>query len=408
MAGSKMNHRERVLTALHHKEPDRVPIDLGGNLNSGIMAVTYRGLRERLGLEPRVTCVTDTMQQLAVVEKDVRDVLGVDTYGIYCEPHEWRPGNLTDGSPAMLPAKWNPQVQEDGSQVVFDPAGNATMKMPHSGFYFDPVHSPVAAATRISDLDEYEDWIKNHDACPFYLDKSYEELAQKAKGLRENTDYFIGAFFGAHIFFGGLDLRGVENFMIDLAVDPRFAGALMDRLVDGHMERFEHFARTLGKYVDVIEVDDDLGMQDRPWISLEMYRKMIKPRQKRMFEFIKSNCDAYLLFHSDGSIYQFIPDLIEVGVDILNPVQFSAKDMDTRRLKREFGRELTFWGGGCDTQRVLPFGTPCEVREEVKRRIDDLAPGGGFVFTQVHNIQAGSPVENVVAMYEAALEYGIY
>jgi len=406
-----MNHRERVLAALRHKEPDRVPIDLGATAVTGVMALTYKKLRRRLGLEPRMLYMADTYQQIPLMEEDVRNALGIDTcgVGVFHEPCEWKPGELTDGSPVMVPDKCNPQLQDDGSQVVLDSAGNVIMKMAKDGYYFDPVYNPLEAATSISDLDKYADSINSCDAAPFYLDKSYEELAQKAKDVRENTDYFIGAYFGAHLFSGAQGLRGFTNFLVDMAADRKFAEALLDRLVDVYMERFERFAQTLGKYVDLIELEDDLGTQDGPWMSLEMYRKIIKPRQEKLFRFMKSECDAHLLFHSDGSVYQFIPDLIEVGVEILNPVQVSARDMDdTKRLKREFGSELTFWGAGCDNQRVLPFGTPEEVRDEVKRRIDDLAPGGGFVFAPIHNIQARDPIKNVMAMFEAFREYSVY
>jgi len=171
---------------------------------------------------------------------------------------------------------------------------------------------------------------------------------------------------------------------------------------------FEDFLASVGKYIQVVVGGDDLAMQEGPLISLDLYRKLIKPRQKELFSFIKKRTAAYLFYHSCGSVSQFIPDLIEVGVDILNPVQVSAKNMDTHRLKKEFGHEISFWGGGCDTQKILSFGKPEEIKGEVKRRIRDLTPGGGFVFTQVHNIQPGVPPENIVAMFEAASEYGRY
>jgi uroporphyrinogen decarboxylase len=157
-----------------------------------------------------------------------------------------------------------------------------------------------------------------------------------------------------------------------------------------------------------VHVEDDLGMQDGPFMSPELYRKRVKPYHNKIYSFIKSHCDAYLVLHSDGAISPFIPDLIEMGIDALNPVQFTAKGMQTDRLKREFGQDICFWGGGCDTQKVLPFGTPDQVRDEVKRRIDDLAPGGGFVFAAVHNITPGVPAENIAVMFETAREYGVY
>jgi len=402
-----MNHRDRVLAALDHREPDRVPIDLGGTVVTTIAAVTYRDLRDALGLPRRDIYMGDTYQQVAEVDQDVMDKLDVDVAGIYPRPREWQPGRLIDGSPAMVPARWNPQVLSDGSEVVLDSAGNVVMKMPKRGFYFDVVYSPMSGEATTADLDKHLDWMKGLDLA-FYLDKSYEELAQEAKQLREHTDYLVVAHFGGQFLGGGQKLRGYSEFMLDLAADPRFAEAVLDRLLEVYKERFEHFAGTVGRYVDVIEVDDDLGMQDGPFLSLSMYRRLIKPRQKSLYAFMKSRCNARLFLHSCGSIYSFLPDLIEVGIDILNPVQVSAKDMDTERLKREFGKDLVFWGGGCDTQRVLPFGTPAQVRDEVRRRMDDLASGGGFVFAPVLNIQACVPIENVVTMYEAVHELGVY
>jgi uroporphyrinogen decarboxylase len=176
--------------------------------------------------------------------------------------------------------------------------------------------------------------------------------------------------------------------------------------VGANVERFARYAETVAPYVDVIQFEDDLGMQDRPLLRPELYREVVKPYHARLFGFAKARSDAYLMLHSDGAVAPLIPDFIDMGVDILNPVQVSAAGMDTKRLKRAFGDEIVFWGAGCDSQRVLPFGTPEAVRDEVRRRIDDLAPGGGFVFAPVHNIQAEVPAENVVAMFEAAREYG--
>ncbi len=402
-----MNHRERVLVALNHREPDRLPIDLGGTVVTTIAAVAYRDLRLALGLPRQDVFVGDTYQQVAEVDQDVKDRLGVDVAGIYPEPREWQPGKLIDGTPAMVPAKWNPQTLTDGSQVVYDSAGHVVMKMPKNGFYFDVVYAPMTGEASIADLDQHLDWMEDLDLS-FYLDKTYGELAEKARRLRETTDYLVAAHFGGQFFGGGQKLRGYSEFLLDLAAHPKFAEALMDRLLEVYMQRFERFASTLGPYVDVIEVDDDLGMQEGPFMSLSMYRRLIKPRHKALYGFIKSKCGARLLLHCCGSIRPFLPDLIEIGVDILNPVQVAAKDMDTRRLKSEFGKDIVFWGGGCDTQRVLPFGSIAQVRDEVKRRIDDLAPGGGFVFAPVLNIQACTPIENIMAMCETLHEYGQY
>jgi len=402
-----MTHRERMLTALGHEEPDRVPIDFGGTVDSGILAAPYRALRGHLGLGPGTMYISDVVGQTVLIEEDVRKAIGSDAAGVFYEPREWRQVRLPDGSLAFLPAKFRPQVQDDGTQVILDSDGHVLLKMPRDGYYFDPVYAPLADATSVSDLAKYVEILEAYDR-PSYLDRNYEELAERAKNLYEHTDYLLVGFFGGHIFQAGQILRGWEQFLVDLLMNRVFAEALMDRLAEGHMRRFDRYAKTVGKYVQVIHVEDDLGMEDRPLIAPELYREVIKPYHQKLYAHIKSRCDAYLMLHTDGAVYPLIPDFIEMGVDILNPVQVSAQGMDTRRLKGEFGRDIVFWGGGCDTQAILPFGTPGSVSEEVRRRIDDLAPGGGFVFTQVHNIQAHVPPENIAAMYETAREYGVY
>jgi len=400
-----MNHRERVLTALSHTEPDRVPIDFGGTVDSSIHVSTYRRLREHLGLDPGTVRVADVLQQEVLVDEDVRQATGSDTLSIQYEPRRWRTDVATYGFAVEFPHLFRPELEADGSQVVKDATGHIQLKMPGGGFYFDLIHSPLGGAESIQEIEEHIDALDSYDR-PSYLDMSFDELSQKAKTLYESTDYLLVGFFGAHIFQAAQGLRGWETFLVDLLVNPAFAEALMEKLVEVNMRRFERYAKTVGKYVQVIHVEDDLGMQDRPLVSPDLYRKRVKPYHKKLFEYIKSQCDARLLLHTDGAVSEFIPDFIEMGVDALNPVQLSAKGMDPRRLKREYGRDISFWGGGCDTQRVLPFGTPDEVRDEVRRRIDELAAGGGFVLTHVHNIQADVPPENVVAMYETVAEYG--
>lgn len=400
-----MDHAERVLTALRHQEPDRVPIDLGGTVDTTIQAVGYRKLRAHLGLSEGTTRVVDVYQQVAGVEEDVRQALGSDVVPVLYEPRTWRNGVLTDGSPAELPAQFTPQLQEDGSQAVFDTDGNVTARMPKGGNYFDPSYAPLAHAVSISDIEKCAAHLKDFDV-PAHLDKGYAELAENAKRLRENTDYLLVGHFSGHLLQACLILRGWEAFLVDLLLNQKFAEALMDRLLEANIERFERYAATVAPYVHVVMFEDDLGMQDRPLVPPELYRKMIKPYQRQLFAFAKSKCDAYLFLHSDGAVAPLIPDFIEMGVDVLNPVQVSAAGMEPKVLKREFGRDICFWGAGCDSQNTLPFGTPAQVADEVKRRTDELAPGGGFVFSTIHNVQNGVPPENVATMFHTAMQRG--
>jgi uroporphyrinogen decarboxylase len=206
----------------------------------------------------------------------------------------------------------------------------------------------------------------------------------------------------------GQALRGWEAFLMELLVNRNLAHAIMERLLEANLVRFERYAATVGMYLDVVQFEEDLGMQDRPLIRPETFRKTLKPYMKELFSFAKSQCGAYLLLHTDGAVAPLIPDFIEMGVDAMNPVQVSAAGMDTKVLKKEYGQDIALWGAGCDSQAVLPFGTPEEVAAEVRRRVDDLSPGGGFVFAPVHNVQGGVPTANTVTMFKTAREYGVY
>ncbi|MGD8794053.1 MAG: uroporphyrinogen decarboxylase family protein [Anaerolineae bacterium] len=402
-----MNHRQRVLAALRHQEPDRVPVDFGGTVDSTISALSYQALRRALDLPPTLTRVQDVYQYTAVVEDDVRRALGVDTAPVLDQPAEWRPGSLPDGTPGRFPARFRPETRPDGAQVVTDGAGTVLLKMPAGGHYFDPLHAPLAGAESVAEIDRCQAWIESYDR-PDHLDLAYEELAAAARALRQNSDYLLVGFFGGHIFQAAQSLRGWEQFLVDLLRNQSFARALLDRLAEANVRRFAHYAETVGRYVDVIHFEDDLGMQDRPLLRPALYRRMVKPYHARLFAFARAKSEAVLLFHSDGAVAPLIPDFIEMGIDALNPMQVSAAGMDPLVLKREFGREMAFWGGACDSQETLPFGTPAQVADEVRRRIDALAPGGGYVLAPIHNVQAGVPVENVVAMFRAAREHGAY
>ena len=402
-----MNHRERVLTALRHQEPDRVPLDFGGTVDTTIAGISYQALRQELGLQPNTTRVLDAYQQTAVIDDDVRAALEVDAAPVFYECDGWRQGVLGDGSPAELPAKFHARMTSDGAQIVVNEAGITTARMPVGGYFFDPVHAPLAQATDVGDIDKCRRDIENFDK-PDYLDKSYADTAAKARDLHANTDYALVGFFGAHILQACQILRGWDKFLMDMLDNRAFAEALMDRLHEANMKRFLDYVDTVGEHVDIILVEEDLGMQDRPLMRPEVYRELLKPRQMEFIRLVKKHSDAVVLMHTDGAVAPMIPDFIEMGVDVLNPVQVSAVGMAPRELKREFGDDIAFWGAGCDSQSVLSFGTVQEVEDEVKRRIDELAPGGGYVFSSIHNVQSEVPPANAVAMFRTALEYGVY
>lgn len=397
-----MNSRERVLMALAHREPDRVPIDFGGMRSTGIMALAYAPLRRRLGLEDGPVYVYDVGQQLAVIEEPVRRRFGVDVVPLdYDALGPWQPYTLPDGTPAWLPAHYRIERDADGFQYLLDDDGRRVSAMPPDGFYFDAIYRPLANATTVDDLKAYK-WSGR-------TDEELARLREEARRLYENTDYAIMGAFGGNILESGQGLRGWEQFMLDLAYGGIFLETFLELLTENHLRNLERYLNAVGEYIQIIQMGDDLGTQRGPQLSVEMYRRWIKPYHQRIYRWVHEHYPhIYVFLHSCGGIYELIPDLIDEGVQILNPVQTSAYGMDPVRLKREFGRDLVFWGGGCETQTTLPRGTPDEVRRQVRERLEIFAPGGGYVFNQIHNVQHGVPPENVVAMFEAALEYGGY
>ena len=382
-----MDSRERILIALDHRVPDRVPCDLGGTIVTGIHVEAYRNLREYLGMPEQKIVVIDPVQGLARVDDDLRKRLGVDTMPV---------------SPAD-PRTTRLRTSEDAEfTYIDDDYGLRWRKPKDGGFYHDLCVHPLAGDISRADVDRH--------ALPDPADEGrYAGLREAClEAGDEDRKATVMWGFGGGAFETAGWLRGLEQFYMDLALDPDLACAIMDRLLEIKLGFLERALALIGDVLDVVGEGDDLGGQHGPLISPDMYRRLVKPRHRQLFQFIHDHSRAKVMLHCCGSIRPLIPDLIEIGVDILNPVQVSAADMDSADLKREFGRELTFWGGGVETQHVLPFGTPQQVRDDVRRRLDDLMPGGGYVFNPVHNIQAGVPAANIMAMWEAYREYGTY
>lgn len=395
-----MTSRQRITAALQHREPDRIPVDLGASESSGLHGMAYHRLKAHLGLSGGTAQIYDLSQMIVKVEPEVLQRVGADALPLLIEPRHWQPWTLMDGSPCAVPARANLRWRE-GVLELLDSRGETVLaRCPQGSYYLDTCHHPLAHASTAADLAAGQAHLAGFD-WPGFCDEDYDDLRRKARHLHETTDYAIVGNLWVHVLAAGQILRGFENFMVDLLADKPLAHALMGRLVDAYAERVERYVAAVGEYCTVIQVNDDLGAQSGLQLSRETYREMIKPYHARLWGQIKRLSGKPLLLHSCGSIYELLPDLIEIGVDAINPVQVGAAHMDSALLKREFGRDLTFWGGGCDTQRVLAGGAPEEVRAEVRRRCEDLAPGGGFVFCQVHNIQPDVPPANIMAMYEA-------
>jgi uroporphyrinogen decarboxylase len=382
-----MNARERVIAALNHKEPDRIPIDLGATIVSSIHKQAYVELKKHLGMDVEELQMLDYIQQLPYLDETLLERFGVDFRLV------------------QLPAATAPDVAifEEGDYYAFMDRWASKLHMPKDGgLYFDWVDFPIKEPT-LEALDHYN-WPRPDPP------EVNAQLREQAKFLYENTDYALvgSAVIGGGIFEQPARTMGLEDFFIALIKEPQFADRLMGQITDIYIESCKNYLEQVGESLQVFTYWDDVNGQNGWLVSPDIYREMVKPKQRRLLEAIKSKTDAKVFYHGCGAVYELIPDLIELGFDIINPVQVSARGMDTQRLKEEYGRDIVFWGGGVDTQYVLPFGTPEEVADEVKRRIDDLAPGGGFVFAAVHNIQAFVPPENIITAFETALEYGKY
>lgn len=392
-----MTSRDRVLTTLRHEEPDKVPIDFGAMRSTGIMAIAYNRLKAYLGLRGGYTRVYDVPQQLAEPEPAILERFQVDVVDLANtmgrHPEEWLPWTLPDGSLAHVHRSCYP-VKRNGQWVLME-GERVAARMPAGVLYFESCNPPLAQATSSRDITAYP-W-------PVLTDEMLRLLEEQAKFLYFETEYAVMGGFGGNILELGQSLRGWDTFMMDLAGNRAFAEDLMDTMVEVHLKNLHAYLQAVGDYIQLIQMGDDLGTQKGPQLSPDMYRELIKPRHKAVYQYVKQHSKVHVFLHSCGSIYALIPDLIEAGVEVLNPVQTSAQDMDPARLKHEFGDRLTFWGGGIDTQHLLPEGKPEEIAAQVEERLRIFAPGGGYVFTQVHNVQANVPPENVVAAYDAAI-----
>lgn len=386
MTKETMTPRERVLTALNHQEPDRVPIDLGG-CQTGIHRDAYVDLLRHLDMDEEFR-LTDPVQQLAAPSEDILRLFHVDTRYVFAQSAASYDGTIQrserDGR------VWHDLRDEFG--IVWS--------MPDGGRYMDIAHHPLADAS-IEDLDHYP-WPDGGDPSRFV------GLRERAIAAGQGGRYAVCTGIGGVIYEHGWYLRGLERWLMDLLERPDFCEAVLDRMLHYWLAYYAGFLAEVGDVVDVVMVGDDLAGQHGPLFAPRVYRDIVRPRQRSLVHRIRGLTDARIWYHTCGGCAEYIPDLLDNGVDILNPVQVSADGMDLPTLKARFGGRVVFWGGGIDSQHVLPFAGPDTVREHVRRNMAALMPGGGYVFNNVHNIQAGVPAANIVAMHEAAYEAGFY
>ncbi len=411
-----MKSRERILCAINHREPDRIPLDLGATPSSGISALAYRDLSKHLGLSHLKNRVYDVIQEIAQPEAELLDLFGVDAVDtgrhFNSSPDYWHELELIRGCPAFYPKWFNPVEQDDGSWLAPGETGEFIGKMPSGGTFFDQIVFPYLDGYPENFRDLGNDMPRTiwggFGLTPFDVAAEpgfWKKLREKAADLRSVTDKALVLGVGCNLFEWGTFLRRIDNFLTDLYLEPDNVHRLLDALMAKHMDFLGKVCESVGDIVDIIKFGDDLGTNTGPFMPVEIYRKFFRYRHKEMCDYVRKNSRAHTMLHCCGGIYELIPELIGAGFEILNPVQINAYGMEPVRLKREFGDAITFWGGGCDTQRVLNMASPGKVKDHVKRNIDIFGRGGGFVFTTVHNILPDVPVENIIAMYEAFREF---
>ena len=411
-----MTPRERVLAAIAHREPDRVPVDLGATPSSGISAIAYGRVKQHLGLTGGHNRVYDVVQQLAEPEESILDRFGIDVVDLgrtfNTRDEDWYEVKLFDGSRAEYPKWFQPEALPDGGFRSLAPDG-------------------VEIAVQLKDMNFYDQtcfpWLEDYPAdlsgLPAAMGKVHwaalahspwdhagdsgfwETLRANTLALRQQTDRAIMVVVGCNLFEWGTFLRRMDNFLMDLIAEPENVDRLLDALLQIHLATLEKVCRAVGDIADVCRFGDDLGTDTGPFMAPATYRQFFKPRHKILCDYVHSHSKMHTFLHSCGSIHALLPDLIEAGFEIVNPVQTACRDMEPDRLKREFGKDICFWGGGADTRATLNHGTPAEVRADVLARLKIFTPGGGFVFNTIHNILPDVPPQNIVAMFDAIAEF---
>jgi hypothetical protein len=420
-----MTSRERIRKVVHHQRPDRVPLDLGSTLVTGIQASLYAKLKKALGVTGGEIRVYDPFQMLAEVEEDVKKALGVDTYGIQLpvtlfgyKNENWKPFTMFDGTKVLMSGHFEYDELPNGDIVQYpkgDRSAPPSGRMPKDGFYFDAIvrQEPINE----SKLDPKE-WVEQ--TYSLYTEEDLRYLEETSRWYYENTDYsLIGNFWGAGL--GDIaivpgpgiprpkGIRDPEEWYVSSVTRKQYIKDIFGYQFELQMKNLKMYREAVGDRIDVAVMSGtDFGSQNGPFVSPSSYRELFKPHHKAMNEWVHEYTPWKTFFHTCGSIVDFLEDFFEAGVDILNPVQISAKGMDPKWLKDEYGEKFVFWGGGVDSQGVLSFGTPAEVRKQVSYTIETFGKNGGYVFNNVHNLQATVPIENLMAFFETFKEKSRY
>lgn len=421
-----LSGRERVALALDHKEADRVPLDVGGCGATGMHVSLVYKLRQALGLDEPGTPVkvVEPYQMLGEIALDLLEKLGGDVIDLGGDTtmfgfknEGWRPWTTFDGTPVLVPEGFNTDPEPNGDIFLYpqdDKSAPPSGRMPKGGFYFDAIirQDPIdESALRVED---------NTEEFSLLSDEAVDQIGRWVDDAYNQTDKAILAGF-ANASFGDIALvpgvalkhprgiRSIEEWYVSTITRRDFVLKVFERQCEIALANFEKVHKVVGDRIAAVFITGtDFGTQNGPLMSLETYRDLFKPFHGQVNDWVHQHTNWKTFMHCCGSVRDFMDDFIDAGFDVLNPVQCSARNMDPAELKAQFGDRLTFWGGGVDTQKTLPFGTPDDVRNEVRERIETFAPGGGFVFSTIHNIQAGTPTENLVALYEAVREFSSY
>lgn len=400
---------------MNHQQPDRVPIDCGGHRSSNFSVEAYKNLRQYLGLESKPLYLYDVVQQLVIPDDDILELFGIDVIDFARsakeDPSLWKDWVQNDGTPVKIPVHHD--IRREGKDtLLYNKYGRPIGIQKEGSLYFEQTCFPYLDADEDTSFDNLEEAF--HDCmwaeigtypAPYGFDenglKKREEFLTRASA----TGKALYGTFGGNIHENGSFLFRMDNWLAYLACEPEMVERFLDKLLEQHMKNLETFLNYYKGKIQVIGFGDDLGAQNAPQMSPQMYRTMIKPYHQKMWEYVhKTDPDVKICLHCCGSIFPLIDDLIDAGLDAINPVQISSDNMDVYKLKETFGKDLVFWGGGCDVQTVLTHGTPGQVRDSVHRNLDAMYHDGGYVFQQVHNILANVPPQNIVAMFEAVKE----
>lgn len=411
----KMTGQQRIRAAVAHRESDKVPVDMGATPSSGISAIAYSRVMDYTGLKG-TTDIYDVVQQLAQPNDAFLNRFGVDVVDIGraydTEDKDWYSITMANGKPARYPAWFRPEAQPGGGWRAKHPDGTAIAHMPEGSAFYDQTCFPYLDAypSDYRDLDKAMDkvlWSQLVHSPWKYSGRPgfWDDLRKRTLALRASTDKALMVVVGCNLFEWGTFLRRIDNFLMDLLAEPEEVEKLLDALMERHLATLEKVCASVGDIVDVVRFGDDLGTDSGLFMNPEIYRTLFKPRHTQLCTYVKKHSKMATFLHTCGSIAPLIPDLIEAGYDILNPVQTNARDMDPATLKKDFGKDVTFWGGGADTRSVLNNGTPASVRKHVIERLEIFSPGGGFVFNPVHNLLPDVPPQNIVAMFDAVAEF---